>query len=294
MLRKRGAVDNFVYWMQTQSRAYSPRSVQAYWDQSRLFMRWLDQQNLDITAVTRDDIINHFADLASTGHSQGTISLRHSTIRRVYDYLMEKGAVSSNPAREIPFRIVHKDSGEPYTQNEVRRMYQACRTWQERAVFMLLLGTGLRRSEVFRVSRDDCNFENGTIRILRKGGKFQYIQPEPAVLAAVETALEFNDRLCWQKCDDYVPRLIKRLAKQANIPGRHHPHRLRFTFAVQWCEMGGQESELMHALGHTSMAMTQYYSKVGRERRAMKAMQGMGIASRLLMEPAPLMSVQAV
>ena len=95
--------------------------------------------------------------------------------------------------------------------------------------------------------------------------------------------MRFSDRLCHQKRgSDFVYRLVQRLAERAGIPGRHHPHRLRFTFAVSWCEAGGQESELMMALGHSTMRMTQHYSKVGRERRAMQSMQTLGIATLML------------
>jgi len=283
--QKRLAVQNFGYWLQTYPRTkpYSPRSIQSYTEQARLFQRWLDDNALTLERVRKEDIIDHLADMQSAGYAPCSISLRQVTIRRLFAYLLDGGRVKANPSMDIPIRAAQNRSGEPYTQGEVAKMYHACRDYQERAVFMLLLGTGIRRSEVARISRDDCNFENGTIRILRKGGAYQYIKPEPAVIHAVEEALEFNDRLCPQKRGpDFVYRLVQRLAERANIPGRHHPHRLRFTFAVAWCEAGGQESELMVALGHTSMRMTNFYSKVGRERRAMRSMQSIGIATLLL------------
>jgi site-specific recombinase XerD len=283
--QKRRPLDQFPYWLQTHPRVkpYSPRSIQAYSEQAALFQRWLDDNALNILKITKEDIIDHFSDMAATGYAPATIGLRHVSIRILFKFLIDKGSVKTNPALDIPIQQARENSGQPYTAGEVAKMYQACRDYQERAVYMLLLGTGIRRSEVARISRDDCNFEVGTIRILRKGGAYQYIKPEPAVIDAVEAALEFDDRLCPQKRGaDFVYRLVQRLAERANIPGRHHPHRLRFTFAVAWCEAGGQESELMMALGHSTMRMTLKYSRVGREQRAMRSMQTIGIAARML------------
>lgn len=273
-------MDRFRYWLQTQPRSkpYSPRSIQAYVDQVSLFIRWLADNQLDAMTMTTEDVLDHLADMAGVGYAPASISLRHIAVRIYLDHLGRK----PNPAKDIPVRRGQMRPGEPYTPNEVARMYHACRDYRERAVFLILLGTGLRKGEVFGISRDDCNFAAGTIRVLGKGDQYRFVQAEPFVMDALITALEFSDRLCPQKHSEYVYRLVKELGKRAGVPGRHHPHRLRHTFAVQWCEAGGPESELQLILGHSSSRMTAYYSRVGRERRALRTMGTLAIASRLL------------
>lgn len=277
--RRIRGLHGFVYWMQARRKA-AP-TITNYSTSAKLWVAWCEENEIDYLKATRDDILFWLSELAIR-KAQSTVRLRLISLRVFYEYLQDEGYVKDNPAKEIDTRKQVSRPVEPYTPGELQRMLQACRSYQERATLMVLAGTGLRRSEIHRISRADCNFIAGTIRVLRKGNQYQMLMPEPSVMLALEQALEFNDRLFTQGADDIVDRIIKRLAERANIPGRHHPHRIRYTFAVAWCESGAPESELMENLGHSSMTMTNFYSKAGRQRRAMRTMQGLGIASRLL------------
>jgi integrase len=58
----------------------------------------------------------------------------------------------------------------------------------------------------------------------------------------------------------HVRRLCGRLAEKAGIEGRIHPHALRHTFAAEWYrEQPDRIVELMLALGHTKITVTQRY-----------------------------------
>lgn len=57
----------------------------------------------------------------------------------------------------------------------------------------------------------------------------------------------------------HIRRLIPRLAHEAGIHRRCHPHALRHTFARELYDEGVGLVEIMLALGHTSLATTQKY-----------------------------------
>ena len=284
--RRNLALDRFAYWLQTaprpkRRRPYSPNSIRTYVHNASLYLRWCEANQLLPEQANGDDVLNYLAELTGSRFAPKTISLRHIAVELYYDYLQTR----PNPARQVPLTEGKaRNPAEPYSSNEVARLYAACRDYQERAVFLLLLAAGPRRSEAYGVTRADVNFDAGTVWLHGKGSKDRLVHIEPIVANALQQAFEFHDQLCPQKSAEYVYRLMVRLGKRAGIPGRHHPHRMRVTFAVQWCEFGGQESELQVLLGHSSPSMTQYYSRVGRERRALKTMSGMQIASRLLNE----------
>jgi integrase len=58
-------------------------------------------------------------------------------------------------------------------------------------------------------------------------------------------------------------RLVRRLAKAANIPGwrRLSPHSLRHAFATVYLDAGGNLRDLQDALGHASPSTTRRYDR---------------------------------
>jgi integrase/recombinase XerD len=280
---RRWGVDQFTYWLQVKQ--YSPRTIALYTIAVRNWHRWCESESVEPLKARKGDILDWQAALLASGRKPSTLYCYLAALHVYYRYLLDEKLVKRNIARDVPLKPAQVRSGEPYTPNELARMHRACRSHQERAVFLLMAGAGLRREEVWRVSRNDCNFETRTISVLGKGSKYRLVRVEPMVMDAVQRALEFSDRLCHQKSPMAIWEIVRRLAERAGIPGRHHPHRLRFTFAVEWCEAGGQESELQIILGHSNPKMTLYYSRKGRERRALKTMETLGIASRLLGAP---------
>jgi site-specific recombinase XerD len=57
----------------------------------------------------------------------------------------------------------------------------------------------------------------------------------------------------------YIRQLLPRLAREAKITRRVHPHCFRHTFARELYDEGAGLVEIMLALGHTSLTTTQQY-----------------------------------
>jgi site-specific recombinase XerD len=57
----------------------------------------------------------------------------------------------------------------------------------------------------------------------------------------------------------YVSNLLKRLAEEAKIDRRVHPHGFRPTFAVELCSSGTDIVAAFKLLGHSSIAVTARY-----------------------------------
>lgn len=274
-----GVVNGYAFFLE--SRSLSPTTVSQYLSHARIFVKWCAEQELDFKCCTRDHITMHLGELRQRA-AQNTVRLRLLALRVFFDYCTAVKYRPDNPARDIVARRAQTAVIQPFTSTEIRKMYDACRTFREQAVFLLLLGGGLRRSEVFNVTKSDCNFEAGTVTVLGKGSQYRIIAPGQSVMDVLEKALAFDERLCPYETNLYVERLCKRLGKRAGIRERVHAHRWRHTFATSFLDAGGTIEELSVILGHSSISMSLFYARAGKVRRALQSQANLRIADRLL------------
>lgn len=272
-------VDGFRWRLQAKN--LSQYTIRNYCKHARWWVEWCEKHETSYLTAPRDAITIYLGQ-RSERCEQSTVMLDLLSIRYFYDYLLEEGLVHKNPAREVAYRRPESVPTQPISDDEIRRMYHACANFREQAVFLLLAFGGLRRSEVFRVTRAQCDFENRSITVLGKGSKYRQINPGPAVMEILEFALKFDDRLCPYATDDYVERVVQRLAKRAGIKARMWPHRFRHTFATTFLEAGGQLDELMIILGHSRPEQSMAYARASQKKRALVRMQELDLPGRTL------------
>jgi len=135
---------------------------------------------------------------------------------------------------------------------------------RDRAIFTVLLDTGLRVSELVDLTIADYNQQTGQLQIQHgKGNKrrvafvglsgrqaiWKYLAKRKlstpkAHLFATRTENKL-DRIA-------VLRLVKRAALRAGVDNAH-PHKFRHTFAITFLRNGGTPLELQRLLGHEKL-----------------------------------------
>lgn len=261
-------MEGFVFYLQTQGRAKA--TIKNYTSQVKLWLAWCAEADIDPFKATPIQMMNWLG-FRTTTCLPSTVRLATLSLRVYYDYLKQAKVTKGNAARQI---AVRKQITRPVDQlepHEVKRIIGACETLEDRAMILLMVGGGLRRSEVIGVTREDINFEHGTIRIYGKGSKWREIAPGKTAMDAVKLALGWRTVLFTNTHPDSLRRRLSYLAAQAGITKPVHPHMLRYYFAVNFCEAGGGIDHLQNILGHSSIEMSMHYSKAGREKRALKA-----------------------
>jgi integrase/recombinase XerD len=151
---------------------------------------------------------------------------------------------------------------------------------RDRAVLETLYGAGLRISELVGLDVDDLDLQEGSVRVLGKGGKerdvpigryardaisayLTRVRPQ-IVTARSRSALFLNlrgGRLTRQGCTG----IVQQHAAGAGIRKKVSPHTFRHSFATHLLEGGADVRVVQELLGHASVATTQVYTLVTRE-----------------------------
>ncbi len=166
---------------------------------------------------------------------------------------------------------------EVMTPEEVAAIIGACSARsatgiRNRALLTLLYRSGLRISEALALKPSDVSLAGHTIRVLHgKGDKATTRGFHPSATDALARWLDLRRQagmrggvlFCTLRggplWPQYVRILLQRLAAEAGIDKRVHPHGLRHTFAVELERAGTPVTVISKLLGHSSVAVTSRY-----------------------------------
>jgi len=192
-----------------------------------------------------------------------TISRKLSSIRTFVEYLNENGVNCILKADEtikvaatLPKPISHKHILEAIDKA----------TDEERLVVVMLYTLGLRISELSSLKIDDISDE--WVRVLGKGNKHRDI---PLLKQTKELIYEHlskkdikkflfeknGEKLSENSLRYIVTKVFKRVALKVT------PHQLRHSYATELLNNSARISDVSELLGHSSMATTQIYTKLG-------------------------------
>jgi integrase len=251
----------------------------------------------DASEVTADECRRHLDQWNE--NKAGTRYHSWAVLSGFFGWLYRTGEIEANPMARIepPRRVPSDDLGvTTISGNDVRRLFDACATWQELLCLATLAYLGPRRNAASGVRRRDVDLDAGTIRFREKGGKVieKPIPDEFAqLLRAALTGGAIEDRpdayLIPMARRQRVPgtdrdnrviwRTVKRLGRRANV--EVHPHAIRAAFAVQFLETHPGEIEaLQRLMGHSKMETTQVYLRRLDRTRAMERVRDLSWGSR--------------
>lgn len=144
---------------------------------------------------------------------------------------------------------------------------------RDRAVLLLLYGSGLRIAEALSLTGHDAVLGE-VLQVTGKGGKQRMVPILPITRAAVAEYV----RLCpWPltpreplfrgaKGGPLSPGMVQRAVAQARralgLPDTATPHALRHSFATHLLSAGADLRSLQELLGHASLGSTQIYTRV--------------------------------
>jgi site-specific recombinase XerD len=251
----------------------------AYVGDVTAFAEWMGRSE-----ITRPDEVDrlhlrrYLASLGTRRLARATIARKAAALRCYFAWLVRQGRLGSDPARSLRAPSGGGRLPRVLSGGEMGALLNveggSPRELQDRAVLELLYAAGLRVSELCGLDRDGIDLPGRTVTVLGKGGKQRRVPIHDTAAAVLRAWLE-GGRPQMAGPPDAVfvnqrgarlgPRDVRRiLDRRAASPT--HPHALRHTYATHLLDGGADLRVVQELLGHASLATTQIYTHVSKER----------------------------
>ncbi len=260
----------------------------------------------DLAALTGADMDAYVAYLWSTGNHYAGVHRKCCCLNSFFRYLIRKEHLTANPLdraepvtkddgrsaphviklqpKEIPQLLDTVEDGAAAlaksgegTVSLTKRQISALRRNRVRdlAIFTVLLGTGIRVSELVGIDLSDLDLENCMLEVDRKGAKRQRLALSDEVIAAIRAYLPIREaitpaderdadalflserrrRMCVQTVELLVHKYTTLIGTKEHIT----PHKLRKTYGTELYNETGDIFLVAQALGHNDVNTTKAY-----------------------------------
>jgi site-specific recombinase XerD len=239
--------------------------------------------------VTRTQVKQYLAHLTRTDHAKRTIARKLAALRRYFGWLVREsvgarrrvanptiGVRSPQGEGRLP-RVLGPDQLDALLSgNQLEVDDPPWRLARDTAVVELLYGSGLRVSELCSLTLGSVDLHGAAATVWGKGSKERRVPLSPPCVVALEQWSALRIEVAGPKGlrdplfvngrgNKLTPRDVRRILDRRAIDPTH-PHALRHTFATHLLDNGADLRVVQELLGHASVATTQRYTHVSRER----------------------------
>ena len=277
-------VCDFVSYLQNDKKV-SANTLQSYTRDIKQFGAYLSDYSLDVTKVTKTNIITYMLAMQKSGRAAASVSRNLASVRAFYNYLIMKNVVSVNPAYKLETPKHEKKLPQILTTEEVEKLLSCPagnsndKCIRDKAMLELIYATGIKVSELIALNIDDVDTNLGYLKCV--GASSARIIPLGHVavealkiyLGGARSAMSLEDESAlFVNCNGSrltrqgFWKLIKEYAKKADIQKDITPHTLRHSFAAHLIENGADLVSVQEMMGHKDISSTQVYTRLVKNR----------------------------
>ena len=279
------------------------RTIEEYYTDIRLFLRYIHESNLntgkdiediDISDMTIDelrkisvsDIYNFIFYTCDERQNKDRARYRKiSSLRNFFRYL-EKVAyiIKENPTKDLDVPVPRTSLPKFLSLNESIRLLETADTADSKrdyCIITLLLNCGMRLSELVGINISDIDFYENRLKVLGKRSKERMVYLNDACVDALQKYLAIrrnnpkaadepalfisnqNRRISKRR----VQQIVEDMIQKAELGGKGiTTHKLRHTAATLMYQYGDADVlTLKELLGHASISTTEIYTHLNDE-----------------------------
>lgn len=288
-------LEEFLQYISVERR-YSPRTCAIYREALEAFFGYAYPEGGELTsrqqidAMTFSTIRGFVAFSMDAGLSPRTVNLRLSALSSCCSWLVRRSLLQSNPVRRIARPKESHRLPEFYSELSLEHFFdykgldgsgRACsemsfHDYRNGVMMLVLYATGMRRSEIAGLCRNDFDSGRGVFTVLGKGDKMREIPVPASVCKEILLYLKRIRKEFPDVSDDgrffltdsgqpIYPELVNETVHEEldgveGFTGRKSPHVLRHSLATHLLNHGADLNSIKEILGHSSLAATQVYT----------------------------------
>ena len=273
-----GAVERFLRYLAVE-RGASPHTLRGYRADLADCAGFLAARRLGTLAEADARTLRAWlADLHARGLARTSVARRLAALRSFYRFLIRRGDLRANPAREVRTPKLPKrlPGYLPIDESEALlrvRPAPAATAARDRAVLEVLYATGVRVAELAGLDVEDVDLREGAVRVLGKGSKERIVPMGRPAVEALRAYLDgratgplFRNDRGGRLTVRTLHRVVRGRARAAGLSRTVSPHTLRHTFATHLLDAGADLRLIQELLGHARLGTTQRYTHVSAER----------------------------
>lgn len=240
----------------------------------------------EISEINHLIIRSWIMEMKSEGISNASVNRKISALKTFYKFLIRNEIVVKNPMAKV--QTLKKSKRLPAYVPKAKMNYLVESTigksdfinLRDDLIVELLYITGIRRSELQNLKRQDVDRYRSEIKVIGKGNKERRCPISAGFILKLETyllalfdefgVLEHDIIFVTIKGKPIYPKLIFNIVtkklKAINACEKTSPHVLRHTFATHLSSNGAELNAVKELLGHASLAATQVYTHNSIER----------------------------
>ena len=284
------AVEGFLLHLHAEG--YSQSTIDIYkWGLAKFATHFPE----NIQEVDKNHLLSAYSSLRTIGLKPASIQNVWIAMRSFFHWA-EKELSLKRVDKGIPLPIASPPNIKPFISDEIKRLLSACNyskraisknrqayrmkrptAQRDKAIILTLLDTGLRVSELARLTISDIDLETGQITIEPFGSGLKS-KPRTVFIGKLSKStlwryltgrdLELCDFVFTSKLNRPMDRhsirkVLCYLGDKAEVQNVY-PHRFRHTFAIQYLRNDGDIYTLQRILGHSSLEMVKRYLAIAK------------------------------
>ncbi len=286
------------------SKGRTTNTIKSYIYEVNVFLRFVatvvkKESITDLVVTDLDKVklekINTFVARSEAGVTLADTAKRRrlSVVKSIYKFYFKIGAITTNPVIEEEGAKLKEKEVIKLNEHQVKALldciqnqsgvnehskaYSEKLVYRDLAIVMVLLGTGMRVSELVGLNISDYDLTTPgqpCFHIIRKGEDEDYVYFVEAVKNVVDDYLEFTRPLLVDSEEENalflstqrkrmgvssIEKMLKKYCKAAGLPSNISPHKLRATFATTVYKNTNNIYAVKDALHHSSIETSKHY-----------------------------------